>query len=274
VNSEVEFFDGLQRRLEALVAHPERDNEATRHDSLIYPLLTSPFGLGWDPTDLVSQASIPVPAEITQSHFFRNAIPKSRKPDILISPSDIRPHVAVVEEKAQQADLDRLNGYRVQVAEYQVLYECAWGILSDGDKWILRRNLEAYLQFNSLAELRLGIQDLRQCVGKENILSRWRNHGTCDLIIIAQCGDVAAATREPWDTGSIEQLRSVLKRSPRSFDYLREQKRFSYTDEQFMAIIANYKDDFAFKRIKHRDQGKRIIPGRAGMCLKRRQDAP
>ena len=108
MGAEDDFFDDLQRRADALERDPDRDNEATRHDLLVYPLLTSPFGLQWSPQDLVSQAAVKVPDEISASHIFRDAVPRVRKPDILISPRDIATRIAVVEEKARQTDLEAL----------------------------------------------------------------------------------------------------------------------------------------------------------------------
>ena len=58
MRTEQEFFDELMSRVDILHSSPQRDNEASRHDLLIYPLLTSPFGLGWNAKDLVSQSTI------------------------------------------------------------------------------------------------------------------------------------------------------------------------------------------------------------------------
>lgn len=151
---------------------------------LIYPLLTSPFGLGWDAKDLVSQSTIKVPREVGVSHVFRNGEPKIRKPDILISPVNSSKNIAVIEEKEFQANIEKLNNYRLQVAEYQALYECTWGVISDGEKWLLKKNFETFHQFDSLDELRLGIRDLRSCIGKVQVTERLIYHGTCDLVVV------------------------------------------------------------------------------------------
>lgn len=71
-----------------------------------------------------------------------------------------------------------------------------------------------------------------------------------------------------WDRDEIDRLRNALKRSARSFRHLRENKRFTFTDQEFIQIITDFNEDFAFRRIKHVEDGKRIIPGRPGICLK------
>jgi hypothetical protein len=184
MGTEQEFFDELKKRVEILHLSPQRDNEASRHDLLIYPLLTSPFGLGWDAQDLVSQSTIRVPKEVATSHIFRNGEPKIRKPDILISPVNLQKNIAVIEEKEFQSSIEKLNNYRLQVSEYQALYECTWGVISDGEKWLLKKNFETFHQFNSLEELHLGIIDLRDCIGKKQVTERLIYHGTCDLVVV------------------------------------------------------------------------------------------
>ncbi|PSN10625.1 hypothetical protein C7293_27400 [filamentous cyanobacterium CCT1] len=151
---------------------------------MIYPFLTSPFGLAWDPKDLISQSQIKVPTEITDSHIFRNGIPKVRKPDILISPIENKKNIVIIEEKDYQSNIDKLNNYRIQLAEHQALYECIWGVISDGEKWLIKRNLETFNQFNSLEELYRGVSDLRHCIGKEKVIKRLVEYGTTDLVII------------------------------------------------------------------------------------------
>jgi hypothetical protein len=190
MGTEQEFFDELKKRAEILQSSPERDNEASRHDLLIYPLLVSPFGLGWDAQDLVSQSTIKVPREVTTSHIFRNGEPKIRKPDILISPVNSQKNIAVIEEKKFQSSIEKLNNYRLQVSEYQALYECTWGVISDGEKWLLKKNFETFHQFNSLDELRLGIIDLRNCIGKKQVTERLIYHGTCDLVVVVPLFDL------------------------------------------------------------------------------------
>ena len=176
-------FDDLKRRSEALLLSPEHDNEATRHDRLVVPVLTHPLLLGWDLNDLVGQASISIPKQVFETHIFRDSTPKFRKPDILVSPSELQFNALVVEEKARQQDVVELNGYRLQLHEYQTLFECVWGLLTDGDRWILKKNLETFHEFSSLDDLRLNIRDIRNCIGKSELLQRKKQHGTCDPVI-------------------------------------------------------------------------------------------
>lgn len=85
---------------------------------------------------------------------------------------------------------------------------------------------------------------------------------------------IGRAPRElALDTTQIDRLRKELKRSARSFAFLRDERQFPYTDGQFMDIISDFRDEFAFCRIIHRDNGKRIIPGRPGITLKAERNA-
>ncbi|GAA5511174.1 hypothetical protein [Novipirellula caenicola] len=177
-------FDDLKRRLDALGKNPAHDNEATRHDRLIVPVLTHPLLLGWDLNDLVGQASITLPSQLLDSHIFRGAEPKFRKPDILVTSSAFQFNALVVEEKEGQANIGDLNGYRFQLHEYQSLYECVWGLLTDGERWILKKGFESYHTFDSLDALKAGLGDLQHWIGKQSLLERKLAHGTCDLVII------------------------------------------------------------------------------------------
>ena len=185
MKQEEQFYDQLKKRLETLFSDPERDNEATRHDLLIYPILTSEFGLRWNPLDLISQSGIQVPEEIKESYIFRGASPKIRKPDILICPNEIAKNVAVIEEKKKQDSLANLSNHRIQLAEYQALYESTWGVLTDGEHWIIKRNFETLHEFSSIDELRLGMADFRNCIGKIEILNRFKEFGILDFVIVS-----------------------------------------------------------------------------------------
>ncbi len=185
MNNHETFFNELKRRADSLNSDPARDNESNRHDLLIYPVITSPFALGWNSTDLISQASIQVPNKIQESHIFRNAIPKIRKPDILILPKELQKNVAVIEEKKKQQDLAALADHKIQLSEYQALYECTWGVLTDGERWIIKKNFEVYHTFTSIDELIKGIKDFKNCIGSENIIKRYRSFGTMDIVIVS-----------------------------------------------------------------------------------------
>lgn len=184
MKNEQQFYDELKRRLDHLFANPDKDNESTRHDLLIYPLITNQFGLNWDPIDLISQSNIKVPKEVKESHVFRGAIPKIRKPDLLICQDEIIKNVAIIEEKEKQESLKSLSNHRTQLTEYQSLYETTWGVLTDGEKWILKRNFETVQELKSINELQKGIKDFRGFIGKTEVLNRYKETGFIDLVIV------------------------------------------------------------------------------------------
>lgn len=185
MSKEEHFFDELKKRVDNLHTNSERDNESSRHDLLIYPIITSEYGLGWNPIDLISQSTINVPKEVENSLIFRDAIPKIRKPDILIVPKEIIKNVAVIEEKTRQESIQSLANHRLQLNEYQALYECTWGVLTDGEKWIVKRNFETFHEFSTIDELKGGIKDFRNCIGSKEIIARYNQYNTFDYIIIS-----------------------------------------------------------------------------------------
>jgi len=185
MNKEEYFFDELKKRVDNLHLNPDRDNESSRHDLLIYPTLTSEYGLGWNPIDLISQSTINIPKESVDSLIFRGAVPKIRKPDILIVPNEIIKNVAVIEEKKKQKSLESLANHKLQLNEYQAIYECTWGVLTDGEKWIIKRNFETFHEFSTIDELRKGITDFRHCIGSKEIKERYNQYNTFDYIIIS-----------------------------------------------------------------------------------------
>lgn len=180
------FFDELRTKAEFLSSNPEKDNEATRHDLLIYPIVTSQFGLGWKPTDLISQSIIKIPSEISDSHIFRGATPKIRKPDLIICPEEVIKNIAVIEEKNKQKGLTELKNHRLQLSEYQSLYECNWGILTDGEKWVIKKGFETLFEFASIDEIQKNIIEFKNTLGRESMIKRFFNYNTFDLVIISQ----------------------------------------------------------------------------------------
>jgi len=179
------FFDELKISMEHLHKYPERDNEATRHDLLIYPILTNSRGLGWQPIDIISQSTINIPDNISESHIFRGAQPKIRKPDLIICPQDIIRNIAVIEEKNRQNDIQSLNNHRLQLSEYQSLYECNWGILTDGEKWIIKKGFETLFELSSIDELQKNINELRNVIGRDSMIERFKTYNTFDLVILS-----------------------------------------------------------------------------------------
>lgn len=175
------FFDSRARNLTLL--REDADNEAMRHDLIVRPVLTSPYALGWHGAEVVPQKNIRIPDGVRQSYVWRGARPHKRRPDLLLVPYGQHRAVAVVEEKRRQSGLSRLAEYLGQVKEYQYLHNTVWGLLTDGEKWLLQRNHEVYLECNSLAELKRRLPDLRECIGRDAVVGRLLTYGTTDLVI-------------------------------------------------------------------------------------------
>ena len=184
MNHKQQYFNELIQRSEFLVQNPDRDNEASRHDQLVYPIITNEFGLGWKASDLISQSTINVPKQVSDSYIFRGSVPKLRKPDILICPPGFEKNIAVIEEKKKQPNISKLNNHRLQAHEYQALYECTWAVLTDGERWIVKRNFETFHEFSSIHELISGINDLKNCLGRAAVIERLSKHNTSDIILI------------------------------------------------------------------------------------------
>ena len=71
-------------------------------------------------------------------------------------------------------------------------------------------------------------------------------------------------------TAEVTRLASLLRRSSRSYDFLRNVAGFSSTDDEFHEIVSQYPDLFQSTRIIKRDEhGERVIPGRPGIQLKK-----
>ncbi len=217
------LFDDLLRRSEFLANNPSRDSESSRHDQLVYPFITK--GLGWKPNDCIPQAQLKVPQTIVESHVFRNATPKSRKPDILISPvsdqGDVMKSVAAIEEKKRQLSLSDLKNHSLQLTEYQALSECVWGILTDGDMWLIKRSFENWAEFSSLDELCKSFDEVYNAIGREPSLQRLNLTGSADLLLLNyttpreglisnddfSAAKIASLLRKPgvnWDSELIE----------------------------------------------------------------------
>jgi hypothetical protein len=78
----------------------------------------------------------------------------------------------------------------------------------------------------------------------------------------------AGTTNARRNETEFDRLVQELRRSPRSFKYLRT-IGFNHTDAEFEKIVAKHEDIFSRTRIIRRDeQGNRIIPGWSGVRLK------
>jgi hypothetical protein len=177
-----DFFTDLQRRAEGALA--VADNEAIRHDLLVRPLLTNPLALGWEEGEVLSQVEMQMPLTVAESYYWRGAIPKRKRPDIVLVPYNIGRVVGVIEEKGRHAELSELELHVGQLLEYQYLHRCVWGLLTDGEKWVLTKNHEIFQRFENLSDVKRRIADLQQCIGRAAIMERFHRYGTYDLVYV------------------------------------------------------------------------------------------
>lgn len=181
--SRVKFFEGLKRMLDLI--HLGHDNEALRHDLIIYPMLTSPYGLGWFGNELIPQQSLKVNKEVVESYIWRGATPNKKRPDLIIVPCGMSRAIAVVEEKKKQLSIQALERHLGQLTEYQYLHNVVWGLLSDGEGWILKKNNEIHHRFSDLNELEAYFDDLKNCIGRKEVLMRLIKYNTADIVAVA-----------------------------------------------------------------------------------------
>jgi hypothetical protein len=212
------IFD-LTSRLSTL--EPARENEAVRHDLLVYPLLT--LALGWNGSELLAQQSTAVPQEVKESYFWRGAVPNQRRPDLLIVPYGVSSKpVAIVEEKTQQRSMSALLGHSHQITEYQYLHNAVWGVITDGEKWILKRNLEIMLECASLQEFLHNYDRLYEYIGRDALLGRLQAYGTADLVIVRPSPHILAiASLFSHAPGPQAFLQFASEASPASLALLR-----------------------------------------------------
>ena len=177
-------FDTLRRTRDWLEDNQTIDNEAVRHDQLVLPVLSSPLILGWDHKDLLAQQCISVPSKVRESHILRNAVPKIRRPDVLVFPDSVQKPVAVVEEKGRQETIVTLDDHRLQLLEYLSLYKCVWGVLTDGNRWIVQRQFKSHFCFDNLEDIKQQLTDFREAIGKATLLERLRTFGTPDVVFM------------------------------------------------------------------------------------------
>lgn len=177
------FFDKLKKHLD-IINNSNVDNEAMRHDLLIRPIITSTQMLGWNCGEVISQSTIDVPQNVRNSYYWDRAEPKKRRPDMIISPYGMNKTVAVIEEKKRQASLNALANKIGQLKEYQYLHNAVWGVLTDGEKWILQKNNEIFHTFSTLDDLHKNFEDFIMCIGKEALMERLIKYGTTDIVIV------------------------------------------------------------------------------------------
>ena len=175
------FFDDLLRNYKVIINSPF-DSEAFRHELLIVPFLNSKHGLGWKKEELIPQVNIVVSENIRGSYFWKNGMPKKRIPDITVIPNLIKKPIISIEEKKHVKSLSELLKHLFQLKEYQLLQGTVWGILTNGEKWILQRNLETILTINGIGELRDKTEEFKYYVGSDEVLNRFKKTKLTDVI--------------------------------------------------------------------------------------------
>jgi hypothetical protein len=178
------FFDNLERSLD-FIKNGKWDNEAQRHANIVLPILTCPYVLGWGLHEIINQAQIPIPKVIQDSYFWRGATPKRRVPDMIIKSEKFEKVVAVIEEKCPQRSLDEMKDHLMQLNETQGLCNSVWGILTDGEKWIIKKNYEIYFTFNSLFDLYKNLNEFKEWLSKEKVEERLLHYNSMDLVFIS-----------------------------------------------------------------------------------------
>ena len=59
-----------------------------------------------------------------------------------------------------------------QLRQYQYLHDTVWGLLTDGERWILLRNDQEVHVFANLREMRSHLRDFQECVGRDAMSRR------------------------------------------------------------------------------------------------------
>ena len=177
-------FDDLKRQADFLNNNPDRDNESQRHDTLVYPILTHPLLLGWDKIDIIPQSALPLNKEVIESYIWKNATPQKKRPDMIIAPIEFTKTVAVVEEKKKQTDTDTLRKHDSQLIEYQYLFKANWGLLTDGEKWIVKSGLEDTIALSSLDDFKRNLSFIKEMISRNAIIERLIKYNTTNICII------------------------------------------------------------------------------------------
>lgn len=176
------LFKQLHESIDLLRNHPEDDSEACRHEWIVRPLLTSEAGLGWNITELLPQKFLRIPNSLKGGQAIRDGWDRNgARPDIIIKPIGW-PSFAAIEEKGRHDNVQLLSTNRKQIREYEALIGCVWGVLTDGERWIIEKNFKIYMSFDSLAELERNFAELNDCLGRGSVLRRREHSGSYDII--------------------------------------------------------------------------------------------
>ncbi len=67
----------------------------------------------------------------------------------------------------------------------------------------------------------------------------------------------------------VDAVVETIQKKPHSFHHIRRRTGLKITDNQFMDLIRQHQDRFAFTRIQRKDaEGNRVRPGWPGVKLK------
>lgn len=167
-----QFFADLRRAREK-IAEPY-DNESWRREALIRPVLRSPFGLGFQEHEILCEVSFPI--RTREDRLLADQIYPHRKrirADYLIQPEgNVRPS-GLVEAKRILPDFVSMQKHKNQALIGQVLANADWGLLTDGEAWLLMRGDEDILYCESLESLESGIQEFQFFVGREALIQQF-----------------------------------------------------------------------------------------------------
>lgn len=217
------LFDELSRRLADLPS--ANDNEAWRREFLINPVLTSPVGLGFSPSEIGAEISYPVSNAEYQWIIKNHGVTKNRvRPDYVIVPSNQELVAAVVEAKERQLTIESHLRHKTQLIIEQIVTSAPWGLLTDGERWTVFRGDDAILHLDSLDDLRKGMRDLRQLVGVNAVREQLLHKPTLTVILLstprqqtfAVDAEVFERLRKYFPQFSKEDFRVV---SPPSFEF-------------------------------------------------------
>ncbi len=228
-----EFFADLRRVREKIAEH--HDNETWRREALIRPVLKSPFGLGFQEHEILCEVSFPIHAG--QARLLAEEIYPNRKrirADYLILPEgNIRPS-GLVEAKGQLPDFVSVQSHKNQALIGQVLADTDWGLLTDGEAWLLMRGDEELLYCDSIENLEAAIAEFRSLVGP--LIRRFGGSPRIRLMPVIQHSQTAPQVPESVLGGQLSEA-SVREIGPRSAAYnsvawaAGETDRFWWPDE-------------------------------------------
>ncbi len=176
------LFEHLKRTAGSV--YPEYDNETWRREALIRPLLI--HGLGYREHEIVSEINFTVTGQERNLIAQRLRPGQTRvRPDFLIVPDFDKKVVAAIEAKKKTPDADILyHNYFDQLIIEQIVADCEFGILTDGEKLIVSCEGQPVMQFESLNELAKGFDTIRNWIGRDSQLLRGRRPAAAFQLLV------------------------------------------------------------------------------------------